>query len=141
MKILLIQKVEKLGEKGEIKDVKEGYARNFLIPKKMAVLPTDPRAKEVYLTQKEEKAKKVEKTSKISELAESINGKKYTFSTKTDKKGKLYGSIGPKEISAKIGVEEKFVKQHFKELGSYDLTLDFDQDHQAKVKIVVEKEK
>jgi large subunit ribosomal protein L9 len=99
MKIILIKKVEGLGNPGQEKEVKDGYARNYLLKNNLAVLPGDSRAKEITGKILKTKEKEKEKTGNLVKLADEINGKKFTFSGKTDKKGKLYGSMGPKEIA------------------------------------------
>ena len=122
MKVILINDVPSLGKKGEIKEVKPGYARNFLLGK-YAVLLDDPKAlalqNEKNVKNEIEKANVKEKSINI----EKISGKKFTFSAKADKKGKLYGSIGPKELSKKLGIDEELIKKHFKEIGTFNLTL------------------
>ena len=141
MKIILLQKVDNLGQKGEMKEVKDGYGLNFLIPQGFAVLPNDPRVKDLLLAKKEISVKKTKEAEEIQELADRINGKKFVFQVKADKNGKIYGSLGPKEIAEKIGVVEKLIKIHYKELGKYELNLELDSAHKVKVQIVVEKEK
>jgi large subunit ribosomal protein L9 len=123
MQVILVKDVEGFGRIGELKDVKEGYGRNFLLPKELAVILSDPRATEL-LKQKKEKNIQVEQKQKTqTEILAKIAGKKFTLLAKADKKGKLYGSIGPKEIAKKIGIDEKLINQHFKEIGEYDLEI------------------
>lgn len=141
MRVVLISDVENLGKAGQEKEVKDGYGRNFLMAKDLAVLPNDPRAKEV----RSEKAKNFQeqkaKKSDIIEIVKKIDGKKFIFRAKTDKNGNLYGSIGPKEIGEKLSIDANLVSEHFKKTGVYDLEIRFDSKNIAKVKIVIEKEK
>jgi large subunit ribosomal protein L9 len=123
MQIVLVKDVEGLGKTGELKDVKEGYARNFLLPKKLAVISSDPRAMELLKQKKEKNIEVVQKQKSQEEILAKIAGEKFTFQAKADKKGKLYGSIGPKEIAKKIGIDERLIDKHFKETGVYDLEI------------------
>lgn len=141
MKVFLIKDVKKLGRRGEFKEVNDGYARNFLFPQKLAVLPDDMTIKEVNKEKVENalihKMAKQESTKKAQEL----DGKIFEIRAKADKSGKLYGSITPKEIAQVIGVEDGLVKDHFKTLGEYPIELAFSGDNMAKVIIVVKNEK
>lgn len=141
MRVILISNVEKLGKAGDEKEVKDGYGRNFLIAKGLAVLPGDPKAKEIYQLKSKHHCEQKSKESDIIKIARNIDGKKFIFTSKTDEKGKLYGSIGPKEISEKLSVDTSLISEHFKKTGEYDLDIKFSPESIAKVKIVIEKEK
>lgn len=141
MKVFLVTDVKGLGRKGDIKEVNDGYARNFLLPKKIAVIMTDAQTKiiseEKKLHQQVAHQVKLESEEKINAL----NGQTFIFNSKADKNGHLYGSIGPKELAQKIGVEEKIIHQHFKELGEYSLDLKFNETLSATIKVVIKNEK
>lgn len=141
MKIILTQNVTNLGKAGEIKEVKEGYGRNFLLAKSLAVLPGDPKAKDILLSKAESSKEKKEKAANLAEQASALNGKEFKFKVKTDDKGNLYGSLGPKEIAGELGVSTNLIKDHYKKIGTYDLEVKFDAQNVSKVKIVIEKEK
>ncbi len=135
MKVILIQDVANIGKAGEIKEVKTGFARNFLINKNLAVLPGDSRAKDLIKTKEEHHQKEEEKKQRQDDLLAKISGKKFTFKVKADKKGKLYGSIGPKEIGKATGLDEKLIKEHFKEIGTFNLEI---KSLEKTAKIIVE---
>ena len=141
MRVVLTSNVENLGKAGEEKEVKDGYGRNFLLAKGLAVLSGDPRAKEVHIEKEKSYKKQKAKESDIIKIAQSIDGKKFIFIAKTDKNGNLYGSIGPKEIGEKLGIDAGLIFEHFKNIGQYDLEVKFSAENIAKVKIVIEKEK
>lgn len=141
MKVVLISNVENLGKAGEVKEVKDGYARNFLIAKGLAVQPTDPKAKEIHQEKVGNSREQKEKKNDIIKTTREIDGKKFIFISKADEKGNLYGSIGPKEIGEKLGINANLVSEHFKKTGVYDLEIRFDSKNIAKIKIVIEKEK
>jgi large subunit ribosomal protein L9 len=141
MKVFLVQDVKGLGRKGELKEVNDGYARNFLFAKGLAVIPTDSSTKKIQeekiLANQENKKHRSELENRIKEL----DGKEFVFKVKADKEGKLYGSLGPKDLAKIIGVDEKMIDVHFKKIGQYALVLKFGQDLLANLQIVVEKEK
>lgn len=135
MKIILIKKVKSLGDPGDIKEVKPGYARNFLIPQELAVLPGDSRAKNISKEISDSKNKNKMKEQSTNELIEKVNDKKFIFKSKTDASGKLYGSIGPEEISQITGIPEKYIKTHYKKIGNYNLEIEISKQ---KVNIKIE---
>lgn len=139
MKILLIQNVPNLGNIGEIKDVKEGFAYNFLIPQQKAVLPNDPKAKEILSSKQVKKKEEKVKEEDIKEKFTKINGEKFVFAAKADEKGHLYGSIGPKEIAEKTDLREQLFKDHFKKVGIYPLKINLGKEMTAEIKIEIKK--
>jgi large subunit ribosomal protein L9 len=105
MKVYLLKDVQKVGMAGEIIKVAEGYAQNFLFPRKLALLITVEN--EAFYTQR---AKTLENrkeviTSKTSMLAQKINGVKLTLKRKMHDDGKLYASVNPSEISDLLAQE------------------------------------
>lgn len=140
MKIILTEKIEGLGQVGDICDVKPGYARNFLLSKKKAILLSDPLSQEIIKQKHDEKEKDKIKNDEIDNLIKSIDGKKFTITSKSDKSGNLYGSIGPKEISKVTKIPEKYLKNHFKKLGIHEIDVVIaNQKAQIKIEIVKEK--
>jgi len=98
MKILLTQDVESLGKDGEIKVVPDGYARNFLIPRGMAVLATEGAAKQVR-SQGQARVKRQQRAEEeAASLAEILWQVKLTFKAKAGEKDRLYGSITSSDI-------------------------------------------
>lgn len=121
IKVFLLENVPELGKVGEIYEVKSAYAYNFLLPRKLAVLPNDPRA---LAQQKSKQAKIIEtKTSLVQKekIIQDLNGKKFVILSKADKNGHLYGSIGPKEISKVMGIDQDLIEAHFKQLGIFTI--------------------
>jgi large subunit ribosomal protein L9 len=123
MKVILLKDLPGVGYAGELKDVKDGFARNFLFPKKIAASPADLQAKEILAKkaalEKERLLAEKEQEKEIEKLA----NKKFVFKKKVDPNNRLYGSVGPKEIAEKTGVEEKYIKTHFKEVGEFPLEI------------------
>lgn len=140
MKLFLIKDVKNFGRVGEVKEVNPAYARNFLLPKGLAVYANDPKALEYYakkiISKKEMVLQKEKDEQKINKLKNQI----FIFKAKADKNGHLYGSIGPKEIALKIGINEDLIKTHFKELGIYDIVINFNDGYETLIKIEIKKE-
>lgn len=136
MEIILIQDVEKLGQKDDIVTVKDGYARNFLIPQKMAVIATSS-AKKVLAENKRQRA---HKEAKIRQDAEKLAGRmtnlKITIGAKASQTGKIFGSVTPLMIAEAIQksgyeVERKQIvvaDDHIKEVGSYSVKVKLHKD-------------
>lgn len=143
MKIILLQDVKNIGKKGQIKEVPDGYARNFLLAKKLANVAT-PGA--VVIAQKEEEKKQLllkEQKAETQKLAEALN-KKQIFVKARSKDGKLFGSITAKDISAeirklKLEVPEKAISAgHIRELGSHEVKITLEHGIIVTVNVLVE---
>lgn len=127
MEIILVQDVEKLGHKDDIIIVKDGFARNYLIPQKMAIIATSS-AKKVMAENKRQRA---HKEAKIKQDAEKLAGRmtnlKITIGVKASQTGKIFGSVTPLLIAEAIqksgyDVERKQIvvtDDHIKEVGNY----------------------
>lgn len=105
MKVILLEDVKKVGKKGSIVEVSDGYGNNFLIPKKLAVLVTKT-SLEIKKTQDDNKAKEEElKKQKALELKEKIKDLTLELEAGVGKEGKLFGAISSKEIVDKYKKE------------------------------------
>lgn len=147
MKVILIQDVNKVGKAGEMKEVADGFARNMLFPKKLAVAAT-PEAVRALEFQKALKLKRSEKELvDAEEMAEKLDGREFVINAKVQEEGRLFGSINENGIIKKLK-EEGFIlnkkqiklKKHIKEAGEHDLAINFDHGLEAQIKIIVEPE-
>ncbi len=127
MEVILLQDIKNLGTKDQVVKVKNGYANNYLIPKKMAVLATAS-SKKVLAENQKQRAFKEEKQKKIAiESMEKIINKEIKIGAKTSSSGKIFGSVNTiiiAEAIAKKGVEidRKCIhidEDHIKEVGKY----------------------
>ena len=106
MKIILIEDVKNVGNKGELKDVADGYARNFLIRNRLAVEAT-AHSKAILEQQKQDKIdQEIEDIKKAEALKEKLTAITLVFPVKTGEGGKVFGSISSKQIA------EELVKKH-----------------------------
>jgi len=149
MKVLLCEDVEKLGYYGDVVDVSVGYARNFLLPQRLAIIPTEAKIKGMA----EEKGRRSEHRKVVIEnfkkAAETVNGAEVVLAARANEQGHLFGSISEKEIAANLRqqgfeVADKFVVLdggHIKEVGERTIKLKFTAEVTASVKVVIVPEK
>ena len=108
MNVILLDKVENLGDIGELVTVKPGYGRNFLIPQGKAALATKENIKEVEARRAELERRVAEETAAAKARAELIGGMDLIIAANVGSEGKLFGSVGPADIeeaAEKVGVE------------------------------------
>ena len=145
MKVILTGDVDKIGKSGELKDVAEGFARNYLIPRKLAV----PAAGGAYRAWQHDIASREEKRRREREEAEvaanRINSTTLTMGVKVGEGGKLYGSITAKEIADALGRRGIVVDRHkielddpLKALGTYKVAVKVYAGMTPEVTVVVE---
>lgn len=144
MKVVLLEDIEKLGKKYEIKEVADGYARNFLIPKGLAK-PATKKMIEWAERQKELLQKRAEESlKKIQKLASQLDGQEIEFLVKVGKKGEVFEGIGKTKIAKKLkemGFEVKpsqiVLSKPIKEIGEFPVKIELDQGLEAEIKIVI----
>lgn len=143
MQVIFLQDVKNVGKKGQIKNVPDGYARNFLLARKLAAVATP--ASVAHLKQEDDKKKiqiSLEKQT-VQKLAEDIAGKTVTIKARA-KDGKLFGSITAKEIAAeikKLGIiipEKAITAEHIKDLGEKKIVISLDFGIKAEITLLVE---
>lgn len=147
MKLLLEQDVKGTGKKGEIVDVSDGYARNFLLPRKLAT-PADAQAVNAANISKSAAAhKKFQAGVAARELAKQLEGAVVTVKAKVGENGHLFGSITGKEVAQAIS-EQKHVEidkkkvalaEPIRSLGEYNIRVSLYENTFAQVKVIVEK--
>lgn len=148
MKVILLQDVKSLGKKGEIVEVSNGYARNFILPKKLGVEANSKNLNDLKL-QNENKIK-VAKESKetAKKLAEQLGQGKVELFIKVGEGGRSFGSVSGKEIA--LAVKEQMgleidrkkiqIKDPIKALGTYEVPIKLHPEVTAVLKVVVSKE-
>lgn len=102
MKVILKQDVHNLGKKNEMVNANDGYAKNFLIPKGLAMEANASAVNEMQMRQNAEKSKKENELNSAKKLQDRIKGVSLTFISKSGDNGKLFGSITSKDISEKL---------------------------------------
>ncbi|MCS7228966.1 MAG: 50S ribosomal protein L9 [Candidatus Kryptonium sp.] len=146
MKVILRQDFENLGKFGDIVDVKDGYARNFLIPRKIA-LPATPGNIKMIETEKKQKAFKLERERVTAQqLAEKLAGVEITIAMRAGENERLFGSVTAQVIAnelEKLGFEidrrKILLDEPIKMLGKYEVPIKLHPDISAKVMVNVVK--
>lgn len=145
MKVILLKDVKNVGKKDEVKEVADGYGRNYLIKNKLAVLASD-KALEVLGQQKQQyQQEQAEKKAEALKLKEQIEKITLTFSLKAGKDGKLFGSVSTMKICEELAKnhkieldKRKFIdNDNITKLGSYSLKVELFKDVIAQVKVNV----
>ncbi len=145
MKVILTSDVSKLGKSGELKEVAEGYARNYLLAKKLAVPAAggEYRAWQHDIASREEKRKREREEAEV--IAQRVSSTTLTMGVKVGEGGKLYGSITAKDIADALGRRGIAVDRHkveledpLKALGTYKVAVKVYQGLTPEVTVVVE---
>ena len=148
MRVILLQDIENIGKKYEIKEVADGYARNFLIPKGLAKLATEEAL--LWLeTQKEIEAKKAEEDlKKVQEIASAIDDQEVIIPVKVGEDGQLFESINVQKIFEKLkelgfNVKKTQIElpESIKELGEFPVKIKFEHNLEAEIKVIIVEEK
>ena len=145
MKVIFLQDVPNTGKIGETKEVAEGYGRNFLIPKKLAIVAKPGAAKMVERQRQIEERKHKAVEAELGELAQQLEGQEITLKARVGTKDRLYGSITNADIASQLqditGVEIDKRKIELDEaihqLGSYEVTVRLAKDIVPKIKVTV----
>ncbi|MBQ1567492.1 MAG: 50S ribosomal protein L9 [Erysipelotrichaceae bacterium] len=146
MKVILLADVPKVGKKGEIKDVADGYARNFLLKRNLAVQESEGSMK-VLEKQKEEAAKlDAQRRKEAEELKKVIEATALEFKVKA-KNGKVSGSVSTKQIEDElrkqdITIDKRKIKDNvpLNELGTYNVKVELYKDVVANIKVILTEE-
>ncbi|MBU2595309.1 50S ribosomal protein L9 [Patescibacteria group bacterium] len=125
MKIILVNSVENLGEKGEVKEVKRGYFRNFLFPRNLAKIATK---EEILKIEKEIEKKREQESKELAELqkqADRLKSNPITIEVRLIAGRKIFGSVKGKEIAQKLGLKSKQIKitKPIKEAGEHKVVV------------------
>lgn len=144
MKVVLLQDVDKVGKKYEIKEVADGFARNFLIPRNQAKLATKEMVEWVKI-QKELLEKKAEgDLKKTQEMASTTDGLEVVIQVKVGDENQLFESITPQKIADKLkemGFEIKKnqidLAETIKEVGEYPVRIKFDHNLESQIQVII----
>ena len=130
MKILLKKDIQKLGKIGDVVDVANGYARNYLLPKNFATTVTHGNIEQIKFQRMKNEEKQKEEIKNIQVLADEISNISYTITVKTNKEGKLFGSVTANHIAEAISekgyqIDENMVilETPIKECDLYNVTV------------------
>ena len=147
MKLLLRRDIPKLGLAGDIVDVKEGYARNYLVPHALGVLPTKANLKAIEEDKKQAEAQRAQRRADLERRAQRLADVEVTIAAACNPEGHLYGSVGPREIASALrdeghDVDTKQVqlREAIRQLDSVAVPVLFADDLQVDVKVWIVRE-
>ena len=146
MKVVFLEDVSGKEKKGDIKEVSAGYARNYLLPRGLALPATQGAVKAAQKITEERERKRARQHEEYVELAKQINGKELKFTGKASSKGTLHGSITTADIadqlsrSINLDVDKKKIalKGSLHKVGSYEVDVVFAKDAVAKITVIIE---
>lgn len=144
MKVILLKDVKGVGKKGDVINAADGYARNFLLPRKLAEQATD-NSMHILNNQKEaERRKKLAEIEAAQELAQNLKGKEIVLSVKSGESGRLFGSITGKDIADELNKQtglnidkKKIVIDTIRQLGTYDVEVKLYPEISTKIKVTI----
>ena len=147
MKVIFLKDVPK-GKRGEIKEVADGYARNFLFPKGMALPATSSAVKEAKLLLEKKVEHQAQQQEEQGKIASELEGKELYFKAKAGAKGRLHGSITSANVAEELSrvtgleIDKKRVEmdEPLHHLGSYEIVINLGTGALAKIKVNVEEE-
>ena len=144
MKVILLQDVKKMGKKGDVIEASDGYARNYLFPRKLAEEAT-PNALHVVNAKKEnERKKKLAELEAAQKLAAELKGKEVTINAKAGDNGRLFGAITNKDVAEVINSQfnlsidkKKIVVNTIKVAGTYEVEVKLYTEVSTKMKVII----
>ena len=149
MKVILLQDIKNVGKKDQIIEANDGYARNFLFPKKLAIEANKDNISKLQAKQKSEANKKQAEIDANKELAKKLGKMELTIKAKSGENGKIFGGITSKEVSEelkkqyKIEIDKKkiSIKDAIKTLGRYTADIKFGDGVNAELTLNITAEK
>jgi len=144
MEVLLRKDIDKLGKRGEVVDVAPGYARNFLMPQKLAAQATEENKRIITLQRQAEERQRQEQIQQLAGLKGQIESTSCTVAAPASPEGHLFGSVGPAEIAKAfkadgLPIEPEMVKMEnpIKEIGVFTVAVQVTGDLRATTRVWV----
>lgn len=147
MKIILTKEIQKLGTAGSVVNVADGFARNYLLPQKMAIPATKKNLAKVEEIKKVAEAEKLALENEYNATVQKLNEVSLTFIRKADENDHLFGSVSENDIvkslaEKEIELSKSFVKleKNLKDIGSFEVDIEFTSNIKTVLKVNIEKE-
>lgn len=145
MKVILLQDVKKLGKKGEVVEISDGYARNFIFPRKLAEEANSSNMHILNVKKENERKKKTAEIQEAQNLANDLKGKEIKIKAKSGDNGRLFGAITSKDVAEIINKEfnlkvdkKKIVMDTIKVAGTYDIEIKLYPEVATKMRVIIE---
>ena len=148
MKVIFIEDVPNVARAGDIKDVADGYGRNFLIPKKFATVATSSSIEEAKKQMEKRARQRAETEAEMKQVAAEIGGKEVIVTAKTGGREKLYGSVTSEDIAAAIKktfsivVDKRKIEisDAIRQVGTYDVAIRLSSEIVPSIKVTVKEQ-
>ena len=149
MKVVLLENLPGRGKAGEIKEVSKGYAKNFLLPRGLALVATPTVIKQVESRLEREKLEESMDHEKLVELAQQIEGREIRLKARMGTEERLFGSITAANVAEELSrvtgsvIDKKKIdlEKPFRQIGSYEIAVKLAGDIKPKITVVIEEEK
>lgn len=146
MKIIFLKDIAGVARKNEVKDVAEGYARNFLFPRNLAVPATDAAIRDVAGEKARKAAEEEKEKARFRELAEKLSITPLVFKVKMGEKGKAFGSVSPAKIIDELkkrGIildKSRLLHESLKTTGEHKIAISFPHGVKGTIQVIIERE-
>ena len=147
MKVILLQDVKSVGKKGEVVNASDGYARNFLFPKKLAQEANDVNMHILNKKNEADRKKKLAEIEEAQKVANDLKDKEVVIYAKSGDNGRLFGAITTKDISQEMEKQlnitvdkKKIVVNTIKTMGSYDVEVKLYPEISTKIKVIIKEQ-
>jgi large subunit ribosomal protein L9 len=144
MKILLCEDVESLGYLGDVVEVKNGYARNYLLPQGVGIVPTDANIRSLANAKAAASEERRVSHDRLAQVVEAVEGAEVVVASKANEQGHLFGSVSQHEIADNLRgqgfeITDDMVRigEHIKEVGTHEVTVKVAAELSAKINVVV----
>ena len=144
MKVILLQDIKQVGKKGDVIEASDGYARNFLFPRKLAQEASDSNMHILNTKKENERKQKLAELEAAQKLAGELKGKEITIKAKAGENGKLFGAITSKDVAELIKKQykleidkKKIVMDTIKLAGGYEIDVKLYPEVSTKMKVII----
>lgn len=144
MKVLLCEDIGKLGWLGDVVEVNEGYARNYLLPQGLARVATEANIKSIAKEKSKRAERRLKERDRLEKAAQTVDGAEAVVAARANEQGVLFGSVAQRQIAANLReqgfeVADEVVQlpEHIKHVGTHPVTLKFGPELTAQVSVTV----
>lgn len=144
MKVILKEDIEDLGKQGEIKQVKDGFARNYLIPEGLAKKATPDRVEQLQEKKKKEQEEQEQELKELQDMVSRVDGQEVELKVKVGEQGQLYESVTAgkiqnalKDMGFEVKRKQINLEQPIEELGEFTVDLEFKHNLEAEIRVIV----
>jgi large subunit ribosomal protein L9 len=145
IEVILTQDSKTIGKLGQKKRVKAGFARNFLLPRGLAMVVTEGNLLQFKAVEKKELKRRAKEKEAAQEIEKILSGKTVTLSAKTHANGKLYGSVTPAKVLEHLHKDSKVsldkhklvMPEHIKDAGKYEVSIELHPEVTVKIGLVI----